>query len=62
MAGRYSGSYLNRWNDWRIVAIPADIGQASLVERIPKTGYHRPLELRCWVETKGRELLNGKEA
>ena len=36
MAVRYSGSYLDRWNDWRIVAIPADIGQASLVERIPR--------------------------
>ena len=35
MAGRYSGSYLDQSNDWRIVAIPADIGQASLVERIP---------------------------
>lgn len=30
MAGRYTGSYLDRSNGWRAVAIPADIGQASL--------------------------------
>jgi hypothetical protein len=35
MAGRYSGSYLDRSNGWRAVAILADIGQASLVGRIP---------------------------
>jgi len=35
MAGRYTGSYLDRRNGWRTVAILADIGQASLVERIP---------------------------
>jgi hypothetical protein len=35
MAGRYTGSYLERLNGWRAVAILADIGQASLVERIP---------------------------
>jgi hypothetical protein len=35
MAGRYSGSYLDRHNGWRTVAIRADIGQASLVKRIP---------------------------
>jgi len=32
MAGRYTGSYLDRSNGWRDLA---DIGQASLVERIP---------------------------
>jgi hypothetical protein len=35
MAGRYTGSYLDRHNGWRTVAILAGIGQASLVERIP---------------------------
>jgi hypothetical protein len=35
MAGRYTGSYLDRRNGWRTVAILADISQASLVERIP---------------------------
>jgi hypothetical protein len=35
MAGRYIGSYLGRSNGWRAVAILADIGQASLVGRIP---------------------------
>jgi len=35
MAGRYTGSYLDRRDGWRTVAILADIGQASLVERIP---------------------------
>jgi hypothetical protein len=34
MAGRYTGSYLDRSNGWRAVATLADIGQASLVERI----------------------------
>jgi hypothetical protein len=37
MAGRYTGSYLERLNGWRAVAILADIGQASLVKRIPKS-------------------------
>src|SRR5262245_46193104 len=37
MAGRYTGSYLERLNGWRAVAIRADIGQASLVERIPRS-------------------------
>jgi hypothetical protein len=36
MAGRYAGSYLDRLEGWRTVATLADIGQASLVERIPK--------------------------
>ncbi len=36
MAGRYTGSYLDRSNGWRAVATLADIGQASLVARIPK--------------------------
>jgi hypothetical protein len=36
MAGRYTGSYLVRSNGWRAVATLADIGQASLVGRIPK--------------------------
>jgi hypothetical protein len=35
MAGRYTGSYLDRSNGWRAVVILADIGQASLVGRIP---------------------------
>jgi hypothetical protein len=35
MAGRYTGSYLERLNGWRAVAILADIGQASLAKRIP---------------------------
>jgi hypothetical protein len=35
MAGRYTGSYLEQLNGWRAVAILAEIGQASLVERIP---------------------------
>jgi hypothetical protein len=36
MAGRYTGSYLDRSNGWRAGATLADIGQASLVGRIPK--------------------------
>ncbi|MGH6803711.1 MAG: hypothetical protein ACREC3_10140 [Methyloceanibacter sp.] len=39
MAGRYTGSYLDRSNGWRAVATLADIGQASLVGRIPKDYY-----------------------
>jgi len=39
MAGRYTGSYLGRSNGWRAVAALADIGQASLVGRIPKAQY-----------------------
>jgi hypothetical protein len=35
MAGRNAGSYLDRHNGWRAVAILAGIGQASLVERNP---------------------------
>jgi hypothetical protein len=35
MAGRYTGSYLDRSNGWRAVATPAEIGRASLVGRIP---------------------------
>ncbi len=35
MAGRYTGSYLERLNGWRAAATLAKIGQASLVERIP---------------------------
>jgi hypothetical protein len=34
MAGRYTGSYLDRSNGWRAVAILAEIDQASLVGRI----------------------------
>jgi hypothetical protein len=33
---RYTGSYLDRPIGWRAVATLADIGQASLVGRIPK--------------------------
>jgi hypothetical protein len=36
MAGRYTGSYPERLNGWRAAATLADIGQASLVERIPR--------------------------
>jgi hypothetical protein len=36
MAGRYSGSYLDRSNGWRAVAILAETDQASLVGRIPQ--------------------------
>jgi hypothetical protein len=36
MAGRYTGSYLNQCSGWRAVATLADIGQASLVGRIPE--------------------------
>src|SRR6516162_6062656 len=39
MAGRYTGSYLDRSNGWRAVATLADLGQASLVGRIPKFNY-----------------------
>jgi hypothetical protein len=35
MTGRYTGSYLDQRSGWRAVAILADIGRASLVERIP---------------------------
>ncbi len=62
MAGRYSGSYLDRWNEWRIVAIPADIGQASLVDRIPT---NRIPPTRRWVETGAKVLgmssISGKQ-
>jgi hypothetical protein len=36
MAGRYTGSYLDRSNGWRAVATLADTGQTSLVGHIPK--------------------------
>jgi len=36
MAGRYTGSYLDQCSGWRAGAALADIGQASLVGRIPK--------------------------
>jgi hypothetical protein len=36
MAGRYTGSYLDRSNGWRAVATLAEIGRALLVGRIPK--------------------------
>jgi len=39
MAGHYTGSYLDRCSGWRAVAILADIGQASLVGRIPCITY-----------------------
>jgi hypothetical protein len=35
MAGRYTGSYLDRSSGWRAAATLADIGRASLVGRIP---------------------------
>jgi hypothetical protein len=35
MAGRYTGSYLDRSYGWRVVAIPADIDQALLVATGP---------------------------
>jgi hypothetical protein len=35
MAGRCTGSYLDQSDGWRVVAILADVGQASLGERIP---------------------------
>jgi hypothetical protein len=38
-AGRYTGSYLDQWSGWRAVAILADVGQASLVGRIPHITY-----------------------
>jgi len=39
MAGRYSGGYPVRSDGWRAVAVLADVGQASLVERIPLGEY-----------------------
>jgi hypothetical protein len=48
MAGRYTGSYLDRSNGWRAAAIPADIGQASLVGRIPEINM-----ISCWGENQG---------
>jgi hypothetical protein len=41
MAGRYTGSYLDKLNDWRVAAIQADIGRASLVIRIRITTISR---------------------
>jgi len=35
VAWRYTGSYPDRSSGWRAAAILADIGQASLFERIP---------------------------
>jgi len=53
MAGRYTGSYLDRRNGWRPVAILAGTGQASLVERIPQRSINAQ-SLRD--ATKGRRL------
>ena len=39
MAGRYTGSYLDRSDGGRAVTILTKIGQASLVERIPEANY-----------------------
>jgi hypothetical protein len=39
MAGRYTGSYLDRSNGWRAIAILAETDQASLVGRIPDGPY-----------------------
>jgi hypothetical protein len=39
MAGRYTGSYLGRSDGGRAVAILTEIGQASLIERIPGANY-----------------------
>jgi hypothetical protein len=54
MAGRYTGSYLDRPNGWRAVANLAEIGRASLVERIPK-GSIRTLPGR---RQQGSVLIN----
>jgi len=35
MAGRYTGSYLDRSDGWRTVAILVEISQASLIKCIP---------------------------
>jgi hypothetical protein len=55
MAGRYTGSYLDRSNGWRAVATLADIGRASLVGRIPNINYDsfnatttRPRSRKFW--------------
>ena len=40
MAGRYTGSYLDRSNGWRAVAILAEIGRASLIECVPLITYN----------------------
>jgi len=36
MAGRYAGSYLDRSDGWRTVAILVETGQASLIKCVPR--------------------------
>lgn len=65
MAGRYSGSYPDRWIEWRVVAIPADIGQASLVERIPTNRISQTSQTKVlggnWGEGT-RHVVNFRQA
>jgi hypothetical protein len=43
MAGRYSGSHLDRLDGGRAVATRADTGQVSLVEQIPGKTTPQPV-------------------
>jgi hypothetical protein len=57
MAGRYTGSYLDRSNGWRAVATLADIGRASLVG--PKTRPAiRAEPCRQWAGLRRYELTD----
>ena len=49
MAGRYTGSYLDQCSGWRAVATLADIGQASLVGRIPRDQIGLREKVGNWV-------------
>ena len=50
MAGRYSGSYLDKLDDWRVVAILADIGRVHSSYASPRQQYHASITLRMILE------------
>jgi hypothetical protein len=61
MTGRYTGSYFDRPNGWRAVATLAEIGQASLVARIPKMSFNYFARAVKGVIAKGSvEMKDGK--
>jgi hypothetical protein len=61
MAGRYTGSYLDRSNGWRAVATLADIGQASLVGRIPNSNMASPTAMANHHEGRSRFPFRGPD-
>jgi hypothetical protein len=52
MAGRYTGSYLDRSNGWRAVAILADIGQ-SFTRRMHPRNDHITSGAKTYTELEG---------